>query len=59
MSEYKLDNEVKEKIDLCISNNNTLEEQYLIDQIQMIILGMRATFLDWSVCKDIYNKLYK
>ena len=55
---YNLDNEVIERINLCISNNTTKEESYIIDQIQMIILGMRSTFLDWTVCQDIFNKLY-
>ena len=56
---YNLDNEVIERINLCINNNTTKEEEYIIDQIQMIILGMRSLFLDWTVCQDIFNKLYK
>ena len=56
---YNLDNEVIERIKLCINNNITKEEEYIIDQIQMIILGMRTIFLDWTLCQDIFNKLYK
>ena len=56
---YELDNEVKERIELCIKNNNTKDEDYIIDQIQMIILAMKAAFLDWTVCQDIFNILYK
>ena len=56
---YELDNEVKERIELCIKNNNTKDEDYIIDQIQMIILAMKAVFLDWTICQDIFNMLYK
>ena len=56
---YELDNEVKERIESCIKNNNTKDENYIIDQIQMIILAMKATFLDWTICQDIFNILYK
>ena len=56
---YNLDNEVIERIKLCINNYITKEEEYIIDQIQMNILGMRTIFLDWTLSQDIFNKLYK
>ena len=56
---YNLDNEVIERIILCINNNATKEKEYIIDQIQMIVLRMKSTFLDWTLCQDIFNKLNK